>query len=162
MANLTCAFSQISLANTRKKKEAEKMHEVMRSIIGLKKGNWQEDGETCIIRSFVIRTRHQILLAFQGVSSTDSVIYFVRQLEESATGWKARIRFSAVQRFSLLHSAQTALGPTQAPTKSEPAVLSPWVKTSEHEADHLSPSRGGGKESGATSPLPHMPSWHSA
>jgi hypothetical protein len=56
----------------------------------------------------------------------------------------------------------TALGLAQSPIQCVHGSLSPWVKRPRCEADHSPPSSADVKNGGATSPLPHTSSWHSA
>jgi hypothetical protein len=71
-----------------------------------------------------------------------------------ATGYwlEGRIRFRAVQDFSVLRNVQTGSG----------ANRYPELKRQGHEADHLPPSGAELKNGGAIPPLTHMSSWHTA
>jgi hypothetical protein len=71
-------------------------------------------------------------------------IYFLRT---------SRVRFPAVNGFSLLHSVQTG-------SWANPASYS--VKRPGHEADHSPLSSAEVKNGGDKLQLPHMSSWHSA
>jgi hypothetical protein len=74
-----------------------------------------------------------------------------------ATGWTARVRFQAVQDFSLhfLYTVQTD-------SAAHPGIPSPRVKRHERESDHLPPSSVEIKKVGAIPPHLHTSSRHSA
>jgi hypothetical protein len=56
-------------------------------------------------------------------------------------GWTARVRFPAVQDFSLFStSSRPALGPTQPPTQWVPGAISLGAKRPGREADHSPPT----------------------
>jgi hypothetical protein len=66
------------------------------------------------------------------------------------------------KRFSLLHNARPALGPTHPPIHWVPGALSPGLKRPEREADHSLPSSAEFKNSAAITPLPQKSSWRDA
>jgi hypothetical protein len=76
--------------------------------------------------------------------------------------WTARVRFPAVQGFSLLHSVQPVSGVPQPPIQWVPGTPSSVVKLSEREADHSPPSSAEVKNCGAIPPLYPMSSWPSS
>jgi hypothetical protein len=56
-------------------------------------------------------------------------------------GWMNGVRFPAgTGNFSLHHSVQTVLGPTQPPIQQVPGALSLGVKRPGREADHSPPT----------------------
>jgi hypothetical protein len=59
-------------------------------------------------------------------------------------------------------SSRPPLGPTKPPIQWTLAVLSPGVKRPRREADQSPPFRAEVKKGGATYPVPHASSWHSA
>jgi hypothetical protein len=73
--------------------------------------------------------------------------------------WMALVQFLPVQDFSLLHTVQTTLGPTQPPIQWVLGALSPGIKQRGCEANQSHPSSAEVKKGGAIPPLPHMPSW---
>jgi hypothetical protein len=91
-------------------------------------------------------------------SSVSNLIFSIVRRDQASsvctgTGWTVGVRFPVVQNFSLVHSVQMALGPTQPPIQWVPGVLSLVLKRLGREAEH--------NNGGAIPPLP-MSSWHSA
>jgi hypothetical protein len=76
-----------------------------------------------------------------------------------ATGCMARVRFPAVQDFSLLHSIQTDSGAHPASYQWVSGALSPAIMRPGCEADHSPRSSAEVKNGGAIPPLPHACSW---
>jgi hypothetical protein len=73
----------------------------------------------------------------------------------------ARVLFSAVQDFSLLHSVETKYGahPASYPMGTGGSFHG-GVKRQGREDDHSPPSGAEVKNGGAIPPLPNMPLWH--
>jgi hypothetical protein len=73
------------------------------------------------------------------------------------------VRFPTEENdFNLLHSVKTNCGthPASYPMDTEGSL--PWDKRPGRETDRSPPSSAYVKNSRATPPLPHMPSWHNA
>jgi hypothetical protein len=78
-----------------------------------------------------------------------------------ATGWAVRVRFAAVQDFSI--ASRPTPGLTQPPIQWVPGALSPGVKRrgvklTTHTHLHPVPRS---QKGGTIPPLPHMSSWNS-
>jgi hypothetical protein len=78
--------------------------------------------------------------------------------------WAGRLGFYSLQCKIFLFStvSRPTLGPTQPPIQWVWWSLSLGIKRQGREADHSPPSSAEVKKGGATLPLPHMSSWHSA
>jgi hypothetical protein len=74
-------------------------------------------------------------------------------------GWMVRIRFPAMQDFSLLHNFQTGHEDQPASCTMYTGDLFVRVKGQEREADHSPLSSAKINKGGAIPPPPHMSSW---
>jgi hypothetical protein len=85
-------------------------------------------------------------------------IYIYMYIRTGRPGFESRQE----QHFSLLHSFQTGSGPHPPSYPMCTGSSFPRVKRAGCEAIHSPPSSVEVKNGGATPPLPHMSSWHSA
>jgi hypothetical protein len=85
-----------------------------------------------------------------------------QSVQGQATGWTARVRFPAVQDFSLLPASRPTPGTTQPPIQWLAEALSPGVKQPEREADHLPPTSAEVKNTWIYTSTPHTSSWRRA
>jgi hypothetical protein len=83
--------------------------------------------------------------------------WIVQSVELWDTGWTARVRSPTVQYFSLLRIIQT-----QPPIQCVPEAPFPGLKRQGREADHSPLTIAEVKNGGATPPLSHTFSRHSA
>jgi hypothetical protein len=77
------------------------------------------------------------------------------------TGWMASIQ-QGEEIFLFSIASRPALRPVQPHIQWVPEALSWGINRPGREADHSPPSNAEAKNGGATSPLPHISSWHAA
>jgi hypothetical protein len=82
----------------------------------------------------------------------------VRVAHSVRLGWMVRLRFPAVQDFSILHSVQNGSGTHQASYWTLTSAHSPEVKRQGCAAEDSPPYHAEVKNGGTIAPLPHMSS----